>query len=1578
MFRGLGPRTGEQRVAPLWRADPRSKLPATLALDALKARAAEQGVADLQALAGSKALAIDIRAIQAAGRPGRAHKVKVETVERVCRKILATDPRELYGAAFDEAAKHQGKRVDARVAAFDHCFSDPKSVSLLAAAGGPHRRRDVMAGREVARHAALGFLQAHGVGVRRGHNGTDHHRGQGLFAVAFDHRMSRAGEPDGHTHVLVQNATVGPGGRWTALDSDRLYAHLMAADHLYHAVERAELTRRLGVRWGLVDERSGAAEIIGLDDRALIERFSTRRAEVLDWLDEHELEGIKASSAAAVATRRPKDRSEVDEALYARWQRELGEAGIGERELVAVCQGGRGRAAAPEEVSAILDELAGPAGLTAQAATFARQDVVDALAKRLPVAEHAAQVATQVEALTERFLGERCMVVTRDRRRTEVRYSTPDLMVLEQRLLTSAVERQTEHTQLSPRAIRAALDKHPGAGEDQRAAIRVLASDPAGVSVLVGRPGTGKTWTAGVLAHAAELDGRRVLATAPTGIAVEALKSEGLRARTVDSLLLALGKGGERLDATTLLFVDEGSMLGTRKLAPLLDHAQQAGAKVVLIADDRQLPAIDAGGGARGLRLRLGAAELTTNRRQVQAWERATLDLVRDGKIDEAITAYREHGRVAAFESKEELSRRLVADWWATHQASQPGEDAVILAHRRARVDQFNLACQQLRDRAGEVGQARLTVGDRTLAVGDRVVSGANAITRLGVANGTRGTVVAVDPARRTLTLELADEPRRTVTLPRWYLDAEVAPGQHRRVDLAYATTGNKSQGMTREHALVDLAGYEDRYWFYVQLSRARQSTRIYAVTGPEPLGEHQHARDLREPGDASDLLAQVIEREPEIRLAADIPDLPDPRRLTTRQLREERAELADQLQAAPSDRARELARAAARHEQDEQAVTTARQAVADAQAEAARHAGPTSMLRRREAHTAAERLALAEQTLALAVRQADRSGAAADGLRRHQQGRAAWLEAHAGLVARDRELAREGAWRQRADAHAVELDPPGELLAELGGPPDDLAARPAWWRDVAEVAAYQRERATSPPEDHPPVIEDHPAGPQDRAATHERDEAPLVEQAGRDAPHPGDGPVLARDYPRPAEHVGEERGRVRRTGAQRRPAGRPANEGERVPRRRPEDRAAPPADRQDRAGGEVGPRQRAGELAWVTQRLGRAQGSWARASHRIQSIDRRAQSLRREPMGRWVYREELRELREERARQVYYAWQARARVEQLGAWHAEVAGHQAARAPWRAEHGLPPEQPAGLTGPSCAGPSGPGPGPSGPAATPTATGHPSPAGASGTLGGVGWPDFSAPPRRPGRRWRGRGGPASRPWPACTTTTSSSTSAPTPTPPGRSSQSGSNATTTAPANADGNADRRRQHAPPHPPPAPHDHEPGDDFEDAELEAIKPIYQSPGLTVRPLTAEQARRLVERWTRDPPPPPRAYTPTPPAPPQPDGPAHAGASHSSPGASAHAQYRRLRAAEWAAWTRGLGWRLATCLAGGLGAGLLAGLFGLPAGRRAAAALLTAGGVGWRLRFRASAEARAWRRGAVGNARPLGCCAASSATAT
>jgi hypothetical protein len=90
---------------------------------------------------------------------------------------------------------------------------------------------------------------------------------------------------------------------------------------------------------------------------------------------------------------------------------------------------------------------------------------------------------------------------------------------------------------------------------------------------------------------------------------------------------------------------------------------------------------------------------------------------------------------------------------------------------------------------------------------------------------------------------------------------------------------------------------------------------------------------------------------------------------------------------------------------------------------------------------------------------------------------------------------------------------------------------------------------------------------------------------------------------------------------------------------------------------------------------------------------------------------------------------------------------------------------------------------------------------------------------------------------------------------------------------------------------------------------------------------------------------------------------ASVGRPGASAQGEYRRRRAAERARWTHGLPWRAGAVLAVGVAAGLLgAQLAPDLAGLLAVAA---AAGLGWRLRFRPSADILAWRRGAAGERR-------------
>jgi conjugative relaxase-like TrwC/TraI family protein len=1058
MFQGLDPATGEVRCAPLWRANPRSRLAAGPLLDALKTKATERGVEDLEALAGSKALKGDVRSVQAACRAGGTKRVKVETIERLCRKVLKVDPRELYGEGFDRAWQHRGKRVNERVQSFDHCFSSPKSVSLLAAGGGDRVRRQVAEARDDALQVGIGYLEAHGIGVRRDHNGTDRHQATGgLLAVAFEHRLSRTGDPQFHTHVLVQNAAHGPDGRWTALDSDRLYAHLMAADHLYLAAERAALTERLGVRWGPVDERSGAAEIVGLDDRALIERFSKRSEQIDHWLAEQGLSGIKASSAAAVATRAPKDHSESEQSVYQRWAAELAEQGVGERKLAEVCRGERGRPATRAELDAALSELAGPGGLTEQASTFTRTDVVDALAKRLPVARSATEALTQAEEAADRFLEERAVRVAHDRRLGVERFSTPELLTLERQLVDGAVDRADQGCAVvRPELVRQVLDRHATAGEDQAATVRDLTQGGAGVAIVVGRAGSGKTWTLGVTREAFELAGYQVHGTAPTGIATVGLADEGFSdTRTVDRLLLDLQHRRIELDDRTVLVVDEAAMVATRKLAPLLGYAERAGAKVVLVGDDRQFAPIQAGGGFRALRFRLGASELIVNRRQVEAWEQRAIDDIRAGNPEWAIAAYAEHDRIRAFEARDDRDRALVADWWQAHRA---GERPVIYAHRRAQVDQLNSVCQRLRAEAGQLGAERLAIGDRTFAVGDVVVLGANARDRLGVVNGTTAVIVALDAPARAMTVRtLEDDPPRTVRLPGWYLDAPVRPGQSRRVDLAYARTDMRSQGRTERRALLALDGAEDMQGGYVQLTRSKERTDLYLTVGPEPLGpDDERPHPTREARAPEELLSRVLTRDGSKTLAIDTGDVPDVRRWSTRELRAERDRLAQLRAECPPDRSRELRLAAQRASEAEQARRQARQ---DREAAADQvDALQGRLLRRRDLQGARDRLVLAEHALQTTTRQADQTAERLGVLRRAQQRHLGWMEAHdPELRVQERAVAREDAWRRRVDQRALALDPPGWLLAELGPMPSDPQGRAVWRVAAAEMDGYRR-----------------------------------------------------------------------------------------------------------------------------------------------------------------------------------------------------------------------------------------------------------------------------------------------------------------------------------------------------------------------------------------------------------------------------------------------------------------------------------------------------------------------------------------
>jgi conjugative relaxase-like TrwC/TraI family protein len=98
-------------------------------------------------------------------------------------------------------------------------------VSVLFGIGNESLRRQISAAHGAALADGFAYLERQAAVGRRGRGGVVSVRGNEFVAAAFTHRVSRAGDPQLHTRVLVANLTRGPDGRWTAIDARELFTH---------------------------------------------------------------------------------------------------------------------------------------------------------------------------------------------------------------------------------------------------------------------------------------------------------------------------------------------------------------------------------------------------------------------------------------------------------------------------------------------------------------------------------------------------------------------------------------------------------------------------------------------------------------------------------------------------------------------------------------------------------------------------------------------------------------------------------------------------------------------------------------------------------------------------------------------------------------------------------------------------------------------------------------------------------------------------------------------------------------------------------------------------------------------------------------------------------------------------------------------------------------------------------------------------------------------------------------------------------------------------------------------------------
>jgi len=322
----------------------------------------------------------------------------------------------------------------------------------------------------------------------------------------------------------------------------------------------------------------------------------------------------------------------------------------------------------------------------------------------------------------------------------------------------------------------------------QQGAYAYAIADDARLKVITGVPGAGKTTLISEVAAAYRDAGYNVRAVSVANSAVDVLRREtDVPGQSIAKQLYEWSQGRERLGDRDLLIIDEVSTLGTAQGAALLKEANDRGAVVLALGDDKQFQAVAHGNALALMQRAVGehTVDLQTTRRQREGWQREATHAVRRGDVREAIEAYRDHGAVHEVGTQADAREAIVARWRAIEETGV--ECGIEAFTNKERIGINALARDEWRAMGRLEGRERMleTVDGKTpYAVGDRVVV-RETINEAGLFNGSVGVVRGI----RNDTLQIERRDGKVV---------DVDTREHAGVQHAYCSTEYREQGSTR------------------------------------------------------------------------------------------------------------------------------------------------------------------------------------------------------------------------------------------------------------------------------------------------------------------------------------------------------------------------------------------------------------------------------------------------------------------------------------------------------------------------------------------------------------------------------------------------------------------------------------------------------------------------------------------------------------------------------------------------------------------------------------------------------------
>ncbi|ASK94696.1 conjugative relaxase [Xanthomonas campestris pv. trichodesmae] len=538
----------------------------------------------------------------------------------------------------------------------DLTFSAPKSVSMQALVAGD---KDVTAAHDRAVTRALEQVERLAEARKKVKGKSYRERTGNMVIGKFRHEMSRAKDPQLHTHSVVLNMTQRADGAWRALSNEDIFRVQHEVDALYKA-ELARGLQALGYAIRLVDDQ-GNFELDHIS-RDQIEAFSARSRIIEEALAN---EGKTRATATtlekqiiSLATRPRKDESDRD-LVKQYWVEKSREFGIdyGPRSQLdgrtyeagdSFGNRGRGRGDAGDRIAA----TSLPARLTPAQAVV--QYAINHLTEREAVVRETALTATalrravglagpdEVRAEIKRLVGQGALIEAMPAYRmadrkdgpalssagwksylqdlkgwsdkqaqqyvsnaikqgslvpAEKRYTTQKALAREKAIL--AIER-TGRGAIEPimtaAAVKTALESS-ALNAGQRFAVETIVSTKNRFVGIQGDAGTGKTYTVNQAVALIKQASAASEGYRTVALAPYGNQVKALKNEGLEAHTLAsfLRTKDKPIDCKTIIVLDESGVVGARQMEQVMRIVEKAGARMVLLGDTKQTEAIEAG-----------------------------------------------------------------------------------------------------------------------------------------------------------------------------------------------------------------------------------------------------------------------------------------------------------------------------------------------------------------------------------------------------------------------------------------------------------------------------------------------------------------------------------------------------------------------------------------------------------------------------------------------------------------------------------------------------------------------------------------------------------------------------------------------------------------------------------------------------------------------------------------------------------------------------------------------------------------------------------------------------------------------